>query len=727
MAEPLPPIPAGFELINAEPPPVAALPPIPPGFSLVQPQVPGGLDFSRPDPEVRDAIRKLPKEQQDAAVKAWAQARVTKERGSRGALDTAGGHLRAVARGTFVGPWLDEIQGGVSSLAHRATGGAVGAPYDESVAFQRANDAAYDKENPYLGTALKVGGGLAGGLGSLAVRGGSLAARGAASLVGGPFAAAAPAASVGGRIAQGVGVGATHGASYGAGEAEGGFTPEGLASRAGGAATGAAIGGALGGALSPVADVVGGVYRAATTPTARRAEDLFARRAAMDGPAGMDPAAQLRLYGDRADRTMGISPTARLADAGGENVGNLMRMANNVPNDMRETTRKALDVRAGHQWKRIEDAVLKEGMDGLQVPPGTMPTHFYDQAEAMAAKLEQIGSQRIQPTLAQPTPMTARLAEVLERDPMKKIMDRVTASFSAEGRTAEAIKLNPGRPPVGDTEFLFRLKLELDDLIGQTQKAAKMGATPQAGHDLRALTILKKDLLDNIQNPAFKAGLKEYAGEAQLLTAMTAGKDEFSQLQARQIQMRLKELEAQSPQHATFYRIGALRDLVEQIRTGNATNDRTKGLLGSPDMALKVKALMPNEAAYRRFMRVIQAEKRMAFTRGKVQGNSSTAGQLSELQDATRAGDNAMAVARIGGNLATGRWTSALTGIADKLGNSYARLHGVTPAVAEEVLKLGMSRDPRRLQSVLSRSPAREPDARTAIINALMAGTSGAR
>lgn len=745
MTTPTPP--PGFEIVNTEP--VPAMPPPPPGFVVQQPPASGSftsggitgwfgraedepIDFAGPDMEVRAAIRKLPKEQQKAAGRKWAEARAARERAGEGTLGAIGNGVRAVARGTFVGPWLDEAQAGVSSLAHMATGGRIGKEYDESVELQRAHDRAFDKDNPYLSTALKVGGGLAGGLGSLAVRGSSLAARGAMSLVGGPLAAVTPAAGAIGRVGQGIGVGAIHGASYGAGEAEGGFDAPGLASRAGGAAEGALWGGAMGGAFSPVMDVATGAARMAFKPAKERAEDLFALAATRDGPPGMDPAASLRLYGDRADRLTGISPSVRLADAGGENVGNMMRLATNVPNDMRETVRKVADVRAAHQWKRLEDAMLKEGMDGMVLPSGasaaSAPQHFYQGAEAMAAKLDQIGAQRIQPTLKTPTPLTPQLAEVLSRDPMKPILKRVEAAFSAEGRTLEGLKAFPGKTPVGGTEFMFRLKLELDDMINQTQQAVKMGNTPQAGHDLRALVTLKKDLLDNIQNPAFKAGLKEYAGEAQLLTALKSGKDEFKDLQPAQIKARLAELRKQSPQAETFWRIGALREMVEQIRMGNRMNDRTKGLLGSPNMELKLKALMPNEEAYRRFMRVVAAERKMAFTRHKLQGNSTTFAQFSEGQEASKVAENIVTAGRVVNNLAHGNVASAIGNVMSRAADGYARrAQGITPAVASELLKIGMSRDPRTLQSILSRPSTPVPDARTAIINALMSATAGAR
>ena len=120
---------------------------------------------------------KLPESDRPEAMRQWADANVASERAAQERLPTRGPFvggapidpnraadaLRNMARGTVAGPWLDETLAGASSAAHSVTGGRVGSPYDEAVAYQRAQDRALDREMGGQGAALQVGGALAGG------------------------------------------------------------------------------------------------------------------------------------------------------------------------------------------------------------------------------------------------------------------------------------------------------------------------------------------------------------------------------------------------------------------------------------------------------------------------------------------------------------------------------------------------------------------------------------
>lgn len=212
------------------------------------------IDFAQPVEKVRAEVAKLPKWQQQDALKAWARSYVAKERDDpTTAVSNIG---RTFARGSFVGPFLDEINAAGSQVAHTLTGGYFGAPYDEAIAYQRERDRDVDTRYPLLSTVGKVAGGVAGGVGAIRAAGTALAPLGAA--VGGPMPAAA-AETVGGRIAQGTGLGAAYGAVHGAGEATGG--PE---ARLEGALWGAPAGALTGGLLTSGAETARGIYRAAS-------------------------------------------------------------------------------------------------------------------------------------------------------------------------------------------------------------------------------------------------------------------------------------------------------------------------------------------------------------------------------------------------------------------------------------------------------------------------------
>lgn len=195
-----------------------------------------GVDFDQPVEKVRKDLSAVPEADRDRALNLWADHFVSKERGAGGAGMAADNTVRTLARGTFVGPFLDEITAATSGATYAVTGGAAGAPYDETLAYQRARDRAVDKDYPVASFAGRLAGGLAGGVGAIRAGGGAVA-----TAVGGPLGVMAPAATVAGRIGQGAATGAAYGAVGGAGDAEGG-----AGQRLEGALRGAAVGTVLG-------------------------------------------------------------------------------------------------------------------------------------------------------------------------------------------------------------------------------------------------------------------------------------------------------------------------------------------------------------------------------------------------------------------------------------------------------------------------------------------------
>ena len=150
--------------------------------------------------------------------------------------------LRNVARGVGIGPvnfgeWSDEIDAGVSGAANKLTGGAIGTPYEEGVAYNREYDRQVDDDLGIAGTALKFGGGIASGA---------------------PVVQAARTGA--GRVATSVGVGAGQANTGYAGSGEGT-----LAEREQGAALPTVIGGGAGLVLGGGAEL----YRAGRLANAR--------------------------------------------------------------------------------------------------------------------------------------------------------------------------------------------------------------------------------------------------------------------------------------------------------------------------------------------------------------------------------------------------------------------------------------------------------------------------
>ena len=205
-----------------------------------------GIEFDQPVEAVRAAIAKLPKQHREGAMRAWADAYVAREAQEGGAGLAVDNVLRTAARGTFVGPFLDEATAAAQGGLHTISGGYLGSPYDEALAYQRARDRRVDKEYPVGSTVGQLASGLVSGGAAL-----KAAQRGPGAIsaaVGGPLAYYNPAATGTRRVGQAVGVGGLYGASAGFGHSEGGEgdTLTQLARRGEGALKGGALGAGLG-------------------------------------------------------------------------------------------------------------------------------------------------------------------------------------------------------------------------------------------------------------------------------------------------------------------------------------------------------------------------------------------------------------------------------------------------------------------------------------------------
>lgn len=175
-----------------------------------------GVDFTQPEADVRKAIDALPKERRQPAIKAWADRSVAKER--------AANPLPNLPQPAANLPFAKEAASGLNAGLYAVSGGKLGRPYDEGLAFERARAHQQHDATPVLDTVANLATGLA-------------------------LPVPRPLQTAGGRILQGMGVGGGYGALYGAAEGE-----PGMAGRAEGAAKGFGIGAVLGGGLSSLAE-----------------------------------------------------------------------------------------------------------------------------------------------------------------------------------------------------------------------------------------------------------------------------------------------------------------------------------------------------------------------------------------------------------------------------------------------------------------------------------------
>jgi hypothetical protein len=631
---------------------------------------------------------------EDAPLEAkWAQAPLADvDPSNLEQTGTVSAALEGVGQGLSFG-FSDEMEGLARALYQKYAGDgkkSFGELYDEAVAVPRKRQAQAARSNPlaYYGGELVSGIAVPGGLARAGIRG---AVAGAANR------------GLAARSLAGAREGAAYGAAYGTGKAEGGI-PERLT----GALQGAAVGGAIGAAAPGAIDALGAVGQRVAAPIRGvmnprgMAAEKFGEAIARDAGIGAGDAAEgAGRFADRSGRMAFVNDRSVVADAGGENVRGLMRSAGNVPNEAREATRRALDARQGTQWKRIEDALVRDMGNS---------NNFYESVDMLAQRMDDIGARNIQPALLVETPITPRLASVLDRPTAKELRGLVERKIADEGR------------PIGfetRTEMIHRMKMELDDQIGMAMRAEKMGNKPQAGWDARTLTILRRDLLNAVDNDMYKAGLRRYAGQARMSDAAESGYDNFSRSQPEQIRAALRGM--QTDVERDFYRLGAMRAVIERIRKANATSDRTENIFSSPEMQMKLRAIFPDQRRFREFQRSLVVEAKMADTRKAMQGNSTTVRQLAEGSDAGKVSRGVTSVM----NAMTGR----LEPVMNMLATGYNAFSGMTPGVAAETLRLGMSRDPQVIQNLARAGmerAARIPQQRAGRAQRAIAGGSAA-
>lgn len=290
------------------------------------------IDWSKPIPEVRAAIARLPTEQRQAALRQWADAYVANEREGRrnrggvyGDLNAGSDAIRNVSRGTLVGSWLDEANALTQDVAHRVSGGRVAAPYAEAIEYERAQDRAIDKELGLGATATQVVGGLASG---------------------GPVIAGAK--TLAGRVGRGSLMGALHGYVYGSGNAEGDLSER---NEAGLQALpiGVALGGAIPVGIAGAGRVAGAVGDAVSPTLARWGTDIrgTARRWGINASAdGAEPAA---------------APGARAAAE--QVIANQLLRSNRSAHDLRTMLNEADEAARFHDPGRAQNVLAPVDLD----------------------------------------------------------------------------------------------------------------------------------------------------------------------------------------------------------------------------------------------------------------------------------------------------------------------------------------------------------------------------
>jgi hypothetical protein len=563
-----------------------------------------GIDFSRPIEEVRADIAKLPESQRAKALEQWSQAFVAKEREEGGIGYAASNAVRTLARGTPIGSFLDEAQSGTGALLNRVTGGRMGAPYDESQAYQKARDAAVDQANPIMSIAGQVGGAVA-----------------SAPFL--PVATVMRGAGLGSQMVNAGVTGLGYGATYGAGLGDS------VSERAGNAAIGGAMGGGIGTVAPAVARGVGNAtgYVADLLKGRPAAVQGFERGAVQRIGRGMsdDGISSMREYGQRA-RPLG--PEGMIADLG-DNLRDQAGAIANQPGQGQRILREGLDTRrtgASGRINQTTDAVLgpRQNLPKLEAAirknygDAAKPLYdeFYRTPVPFSREVEGLFNR-----IKQATPgAISRAKSLIAADVDAKTADQFFAKLNPDGTIGEIRRV----PNAMEWDYIKRA-------IDDTARGAGRGTNEE-----RIFGGLAKSLRDTIddaispgapaQSPWARA--RSVAGEGiGLREAVEEGQGAFSKgLSRDQMQADMGALTSMERQG---YNIGARAQIDDTMRNSGTAfgpngDTAARRLLGNENARDKL-ALVAGDDGADRLLGRLDAETAFEVTRQGVTQNSATA------------------------------------------------------------------------------------------------------
>jgi hypothetical protein len=575
-------------------------------------------------------------------------------------------------------------------------GGSFSDRYDANLEAQRATDAADSKDRFGYRLAGQIGGGVTGGLGM--ARGG-LSATANAVERGASLANVAKASAV---------EGAAMGAGQGFGSGEGGFLNR-LGSSGVGALTGAGVG-----VVSPYAVAGGGAFlRSLAAPLMARVRPEQAANRALG--------AVLQRSGRTPDQIAGILRSAAadgqneyaVVDALGHAGQRMLSSVARTPNDARQEVVNGLLTRQAGQGDRLANAVA-EGFDApdtalqrstaLTTARDTEANGLYDAAR------EQAGAVNVTPIL-----------ETIDRTSRPGVNQIVNPRDNIGNDTIEAAlarvrgMISDGNSQITDFNALFRVKLDLDDMI---QKATNQGA----GNRANALTEVKRrvDAALTAGSPAFRLANDTFAERSGVIDAVDAGRAATSGRQRSA--NTIDEFSSMTSDQQAAFRAGYADPLIAKVESSAANGTTNKArALNTPKYREEFQAFAPPEQAPQLGRRVGR-EQRMFETLNQAVGGSRTADNVADFDDIANF-DPAVLT-----NLFQGKWkTAALTAVAKVLNEGK----GTPPRVIERVGRALMATDPVQAERLLTVAQSRKMDdtakrgMATVILNTLTTSAEG--
>ena len=587
-----------------------------------------GLDYSQPIEALRPLIAKLPEDQKQDALRAWASKEIAKERSSGFSPLPAGQEGIPI-----IGGLLDEASAGINAGLAALTDNRIGQPYDEGLALTRERSRQADEANPALAFGSKAVAGLATGGAILRV--------------------AASAPTVLGRMWQGLKAGTPIGAVEGFTRGEGG-----IAERVDSAKTGAAVGGVAGFALPGLAAAASRGYGAAAdlvSPAITRmrhgpeaaADEILARRIAREGST---PAAKrLDLQKGQAAATFGQNSQAQLPEAIADTSDAMQRLTGSVYRSGAE----AGNAVKGALQARQKGPDNQYGQPAADAAPAQRDRILEDVERALRIRSSDTARNTDRKIMAQQAREGARLYQIAREqsedfdlapqlEALAERMQMYPGPFADKLKAAGDLfvrQSDEGGTLVNNVTQFDASKKALDDMIEAAQRSGENNMA-------RELTEFKNGLLgavhgaDGSRNTAYRTARQAWGTAAENREAIELGRSALrdgSEISA-------ENFAALNPGQQQLFRLGFLESVRNATARTRPGNDATM-LFQEPRVRELLNAIIPQPrrrtAAFanrrERFGEVMRREERMGQTRQAVIGNSATAQR--QMDDAEFTGD----------------------------------------------------------------------------------------
>jgi hypothetical protein len=568
----------------------------------------------------------------------------------------------------------------------------IGENYQQRKAQMDAEKAAYERDNPTKAFTGEVAGGLmTGGFGGKFIQG-------AKSLMG----TAGRSALIGGGIGGAQGFASTDGN---------------LEDREKGAVIGAGTGAVLGGILPPVFATTRALAKSATAPIRSLADPKsFAAKKVAEALA-RDNMSMARV-GNRLASNSAIKGDLSVADVAGGNTADLLRVAADMPSKARRSLEQQIEYRQDNQLSRLQSDIG----DAFGNPEA-----FHKTTENVVLSRKSAAKPLFDTAFQTPTPYTVNLENVLNRPLTKQLVERARIAAANRGENFKNIFVNVSQDGsatarrVIDTQGLHRVKMTIDEMMSALKKGQPTGLD---NANMRDLTILKKDLLSAMDNQPYKQALSQYAGDSAMANALDDGFENGLKLDPEMIRKTLSNL---SNAEQELWRLGFSRSISDMLRDTGRNGTNRADILMSPKIMQRINAASPDAASRRELMQKVKLEQRMYRTRNTVTGNSKTARFLAQSDEAGVDAQNAQDIIGAGKDVLQGN----VVGAAIKfLGRAKNRASGLSPAVADEVIRLLTTRKPADLiaaQRLIKRAQVRleRSKGQTDLLDGLRAVSAG--